>query len=420
MNQNTAVKIGIALALLTAIACSQSNIDPQKKAALDNAFQAGLLTQDEYNAKLRALSTNAAPAKPSAQSASLPNGNWTIVTISDPMFNMPAYRVRIPSDWKFEGAVVRTACEGPQLVYRAESPDGTTGVQVMPKVHWVYSQNNQVLQQSNKACSVHAPVPALKQAPEIAAAARPHPEIVNVEPWTVPGSAEFDAKLNAASENQARAYGNPNPAAHTTSDAARVRIRYNYQGHAEEELMTISTATTDEPVAVMGGGYGNQSGWAHALRTDIFVSAVRAPQGKLDALLPSLQKGILVQMVAEYDQAVLAFNAQQFQKVQEMSRRMFQNTLQQGEISHQQLMASHNSYMQWQQGEYAKHNAQFAQEMMQKDANNKNFVDYVSNQTYYMNPETGGTVTVKDVPGSNGVVTPSVYGGWVQLQPISH
>lgn len=380
MNQNTAVKI--AIAILTAIACSQSK------------------------------SGNGAP-NPSAQSADPAKGNWTIVTISDPMFNMPAFKVQIPSDWKFEGAVVRTACEGAQLVYRAESPDGLTGVQSMPKVHWVYSQNNQVLQQSNKACGVHAPVPALKQAPEIAAATRPHPEIVKVEPFTVPGAAEMAAKFNAAMENQARAYGQPNTHAHETGDAARIRIRYTYRGHAEEELMTVSTLIVDQPVLVMGG-------WAHALQTDNFVNGFRAPAGKLDAVLTALQKGVLIQMVPEYDQAVLAFNARAFQKVQEMSRRMFQNTLRQGELNQQQLMASHNSYMQWQQGEYAKHNAQFAQEMMQKDANNKNFVDYVSNQTYYMNPETGATVTVKDVPGANGVVTPSVYGGWVQLQPISH
>jgi hypothetical protein len=185
--------------------------------------------------------------------------------------------------------------------------------------------------------------------------------------------------------------------------------------------MTVSVEVDDVPVNVVGrGAYGViQGGWARVQRTDTFGSGLRAPQGKLDAAMPLL-KQLTVGMVPEYNQAVLAFNAQQFQKVQAVGNNMFRNTVHQGEVAHQNLMAQHQAYMQWQQREYARHNAQFMQHMQQKDANNKNFVDYVSNQTYYMNPETGGTVTVKNVPAADGVVTPSVYGGWVQLQPISH
>ena len=328
--------------------------------------------------------------------------------------------LREPADWKFEGAVVRTNCEGAMLVYRTESPDGLTGVQVMPHVHWTYSQNPQVLRQANQACHVHPPVPSAQQAPEIVAAARPQPEILSIAPLTQPEVAGMYAKDNQVYENQARASGNPNAAGHESGDAVEARIRYSYQGHAEEEILTVSTTVTDAAVAVTGSGANGiiQPGWAHAQRTDTYVSGVRAPLGTLDASMPLL-KGVLMAMIPDYDKAVLAFNNQQFQQVEAIGRGMFGDTLKAGEVAHQNLMAQHQAYSQWQQQSYANERQQFQVEMNNKTAQNKNFVDYVSNQTYYMNPETGATATVKDVPGADGV-TRSVNGGWVQLQPISH
>jgi hypothetical protein len=97
------------------------------------------MSQDEYNAKLKALSAGVAPAKP--VSGHTPNRNKVSLreeTVYDPLYGVPAYKVKIPADWKFQGQVVRTACEDDYLVWRAESPDGLTGMQRMPKVHWAY------------------------------------------------------------------------------------------------------------------------------------------------------------------------------------------------------------------------------------------------------------------------------------------
>lgn len=298
-----------------------------------------------------AAQVKTSPAHGSAvQSTDLSKINWINVTISDPMFDMPAYVVRIPSDWRFEGALLRTACEGAMLVYRAESPDGLTGVQVMPKVHWTYAHDPRALQTANRVCGIHPPAPAAKQAPEIAAAARPQSQLGLVEPVTVPGAAEMYAKNNQAYKNQTRANGTPNAALHETGDAARVRVRYNYQGHAEEEWISVSTTVDDARVAVAGTGPNGiiRPEWAHAQQTDTLVSGMRAPQGSLDAAMPLL-KGILIKLVPEYDQAVLAFNNQQFQQVQALVRKMFEGTLQQGQQAHHTLMAQHAAYLQWQQ-----------------------------------------------------------------------
>src|SRR5579862_9464824 len=52
-----------------------------------------------------------------------------IVTITDPILNMKAYSLTIPSNWIFQGAVIQgTPCvPAPFAVWRMSSPDGLTG-----------------------------------------------------------------------------------------------------------------------------------------------------------------------------------------------------------------------------------------------------------------------------------------------------
>jgi hypothetical protein len=53
----------LAVALVMAIACNHASDKAEQLAALDNAYQSGLLTKDEYDAKRRALTENdSAPA----------------------------------------------------------------------------------------------------------------------------------------------------------------------------------------------------------------------------------------------------------------------------------------------------------------------------------------------------------------------
>ena len=288
MTNQTAVKIGIVVAAVgvvsaiagigaflfekwqtPTVANSQLNGDAQKKAALDAALQAGIVTQDEYNAKLRTLSSTLTPAKPagSAPAAAAAKNSWKVWY---PVMGMPAYRVTVPADWTFVGAVIRSPCEGARLVYRTESPDGLTGVQPMPNVKWIYSKNDQVLHVfRDPTCGLHPPVSALEQAPVIAHAARPNSTLGTAEPWTVPGAAEAYAKFNAMAQSQAGAMGN-----------AAV-----FQGHADEELPTVSTTITDQPVSVAGtGANGIQPGWARQIEEVTYANGFRAPEGRLNAV----------------------------------------------------------------------------------------------------------------------------------------
>ena len=173
------------------------------------------------------------------------------------------------------------------------------------------------------------------------------------------------------------------------------------------------------PVATTGANGILQSRFVRMQQTQTFVSGMRAPQGSLDASRPLLM-GILTKVAPDYENTVMAFKNRQFAQISAANNAAFARTLKQGQDAGKALMAQHASYMAWQQQSREASNQKFVQDMNQKDAQNKNFVDYVADQQYYLNPETGTTVTVKNVPGADGVVARSVSGGWVQLAPISH
>ena len=135
------------------------DIDPQKKAALDDAMRNGLLTQQEYNAKLQALKAATAPARPAASTParpaapgidpsrmaagraddgrSTPKGMQTAF-IHDPVLDQDAFGVRFPAKWHFQGTILQgTQCSSiPFPVFRAFSPDGLTVLEGLPRFDW--------------------------------------------------------------------------------------------------------------------------------------------------------------------------------------------------------------------------------------------------------------------------------------------
>src|SRR6202012_835910 len=106
---------------------------PARKAALDKAMKDGLLTQPEYEAKLREFTADPAahagvPAAPGTVLAASPPAAASTgarkEVIRDPGFNITAYDVSVPANWKFEGTFVPgTSCfQAPFPVVRAYSP----------------------------------------------------------------------------------------------------------------------------------------------------------------------------------------------------------------------------------------------------------------------------------------------------------
>ena len=88
----------------------------------------------------------------------------------------------------------------------------------------------------------------------------------------------------------------------------RVKIRYDFEGHPVEEMLSVSLATWGNPVSVSSTGPGGiiQPGTARLFHIIVRVSAIRAPAGKLEPTIAALERDSSVEMVPEWNEAVLA------------------------------------------------------------------------------------------------------------------
>jgi hypothetical protein len=98
-------------------------------------------------AALAFSATSASPAPPAA-------GGTKVVNITDPILNMKAYSLTIPSNWVFQGAVIQgTPCiPAPFAVWRMSSPDGLTGFKQEPRLDWAWSENPNAPKQITQGC----------------------------------------------------------------------------------------------------------------------------------------------------------------------------------------------------------------------------------------------------------------------------
>ena len=110
----------------------------EKIAALQEMLNSGLLTQQEYDAKVRALS---APAEESNSGAP---GATKTAGIFDPTLGGILFKSYvIPADWVFQGAMTQgTGCNaGAYAFFRATSPDGLSGIKIFPPTEYAWTSD---------------------------------------------------------------------------------------------------------------------------------------------------------------------------------------------------------------------------------------------------------------------------------------
>ena len=75
-------------------------------------------------------------------SAPASHGTQSVI-LHDPILDITAYTLSIPSGWNFSSAVIQgSSCvAGPFPVFRAVSPDGLSGVKQLPRMDWAWSDN---------------------------------------------------------------------------------------------------------------------------------------------------------------------------------------------------------------------------------------------------------------------------------------
>lgn len=201
-------------------------------------------------------------------------------------------RLLVPSEWKVDGGVTwaqgMTRCPQNivQVRWRARSPDGLTGFEILPQYSWVWSDDQlsaQTMQQSaanNMACDANPLVsPADFLARMVLPRVRQGARVVASEPMQ--GLAQAEQQKLAGTyapmvqQGYLRGY---------RAEAGRVRVQYQLGNQPVEEWMsaTITTiaAPTANSAALMNGGVAMTASSFQVMAYN--VVGIWAPRGQLD------------------------------------------------------------------------------------------------------------------------------------------
>jgi hypothetical protein len=398
------VALGLALALggagsafgqqKPAAAGQQDNL-----AALKQLRDNGVLTEAEYEAKVKALKAGSAASGSAAGSASAAAssgkgvkfvlGSTRVVDVIDPSYSMTALTLEIPADWKFVGTVARPGgCHGygASLDYTAESPDGRYAFELLPMVSWSADANansgagaNANRTAGSKSCQ---PVNIQTASEFLVNIAIPnlHPgaHIVSVDAPPGDAKASLDAQ-NAKFRQQG---------AKQVMDGAIVRIQYVRDGQAFEEMLGATISCIESQM-----GFG-AAAHTHKNCASFGTSIVRAPQGGLDnflAVMMNLEKDHHPNN--DWFMRTISERTAQNQAFINASNARFQQNLRDNQAAYD---ARFKSIEQQNAARQASTNASMA-----AAAANQNAIDNAAHQSVnysldrrdFINPSTGETIT---------------------------
>jgi Short C-terminal domain len=400
----------------------------EKIEALNDAYKNGLLSQQEYDAKLKALNFQGVSAA-AGEEPPQDFGPTKTVAIIDPMFQMVAYTMEIPASWNFEGVVLHgPGCQGSfsSVVYRAFTPDMRYGVQLLPSAEFYWADDPRTLPKFGK-CKYLPPISAADYAQFVSMRMRPDAEIDSVSP--APQEADFQANLSKTEFTFFNQVG-------IMGELKRTHVRFQMDGQPEEEILQARMVVRKRMVLTnvsKTAMVGYRPMPQYTSNADIW--AVHAPQGQLTphlaAMLAIMQSRRANQEYIQTSNAYFqnqtniaianswaVFNttmqaSQQMAEIRSQNAQQFiQNMNAQGQLRHEQVMAN----------------------IDQRDRHTKDVCDWILNQQLYQNPNTGQTFkasnqykyTYQDQSGhvlqSDTIVDPNelYHADWTSPVPIHH
>jgi hypothetical protein len=276
-------------------------------------------------------------------------GGTRKVQVTDPQYQMTAYSLEIPGDWKFAGTIARDPgchAKGASLKYTAQSADGLTGMVMMPGVTWSWSGSPQM---QKIMASSHCPAVDLDSAAAFLlniAVPNLHPsaKVVAVLPLLPEGQASIASQLEKERQQNAataRQYGQQPQK--LTLDGARVRVQYVRDGKPVEEMI-VSVVDCNE--STMPALYGQQA-FQRRICSARNIVMTRAPQGHLDELLDSAQYkeiGKTLRPNQEWISRLAADQQAAFQQYQADNNRQFQAMMQKGREDNDRLLANGRAF----------------------------------------------------------------------------
>jgi hypothetical protein len=283
--------------------------------------------------------------------------------IFDPILQRNAFYVTAPGNWHFEGvAVPGTLCESfPMAVYRASSPDGLSGVYVLPRFDWSWTTGRNQSQTRGEGCMEWRQITAKQLLNYLV-------PILNVafekegDPAVVAQLARAQQKRN--DETNAKAGANTK----VSSDVARYIVRYEINQHPVEEVLDASITCWHQFFPMMGN---------HLYRCNAFVYRRRAPFGKLQE-----QASLLLSVQDEVDQQwnrqwMAIWTERMSQQVRALYRAQTAAMLEAGERAGEARMREHQAFMGSMQRQQDIRNMNFAAGQYNKQHATDDFTDYI-------------------------------------------
>ena len=378
-------------------------------AALDRAMQAGLLSKDEYAAKKAALlslsppssgapsttagSPLAAEAQSSPAAAPAPQGHlyrMKVAQIVDAQgFERPiaSATLLIPEDWQSQGATtwnIKDKCNGVQTRFLVTGPDGRA-FERFPVYKWAWADDPRPLQASfaqraklgAHACDVMPPMGAEEYLRRNLAKIRPSAQLVSFEP--APKLMEDLHQKAQQTEEAARRFKLQQQVKY---DAIKARVKYSVDGKPMEEWILAATVTT--------GTFGPLQRWTY--NCVAYTGAQRAPLGELDG-----------------SEKLFELIASTYRTSPEWQARITKNALAMQQIELKGIRD--RSAIVAKSAEDTRNIQRQAFENQQKaeDSNSTNFSQYIRGVETYQNPTTGETVDLDSKYGHAWVSTQGVY-----------
>ena len=314
---------------------ARSSSTQEKIEALKELRDSGVLSEQDYEAKVNALRSGS-PA-PSSTTAPFVWPGVRSVEADDPKFQMAAFTLAVPADWKFAGEMGQSAAgtchQGNRgLKFTMQSPDGLYRILSLPGVEWV----EQVTGMPRNARRLGCPYIEIVSAADFIAnillpQMQPGARIISVQG---PGptlretmSKRYEIAMNI---EQMMAQKTGNPVGRITLDGAQMRIQYQVDGKPVEEMIYADVRCNTKPFAM--GGFFRSCGVPDA------IQMVRAPQGQLDAFLAMREYDALLKSIQENPEWTERNDRQNQQNMDQAA-----NNINRGNAMSQQLIAQGNA-----------------------------------------------------------------------------
>jgi hypothetical protein len=249
--------------------------------------------------------------------------------VVDPAYGMTAFTIEVPSGWKFAGMILRPGgCHPPPypaagLSYTAQSPDGTSASVTLPGVSWSWSSNGTNIM--GPKCPSTTNIDSAAGLLLNIAVPNLHPDAKKVTLLPLGKNAQ-DAIAAQNEKLAASRNGYGLKGGRQFTDAAKVRVEYEVNGHPMEEAEFTVIDCLEAPVGGMPQGPGRPWSKGYTKRTCSSRGTIikRAPKGHLDELLAHSTPP---QINPEWDQRVIQDMRARFQQMQAASDAAFKQNL---------------------------------------------------------------------------------------------